>query len=1493
LHKGAKVTTHRNIKRAWKIVKRIGITLLVLVLIVAGLMLLPPVQTFLAKQATAFLQSKYNIDATIGRLAISLPNRIVLRDVFIADDQGDTLIYAQDLNVNYAGFDKERNLIKSTGIQLNNGRLYMYKHPEDSLFNFALFIEKLSGGEEDTTAEPFRMKVSDVEITNFRYKKERIGCVDSCTQMYLNRAKVHVKDFFLDGSYVTGEILHMQYVDEGRFQLHEFRAKVAYQPKYMALRELYFKTDESEIDADVVLQYDSPDVLEEFLNEVSLKTVFRKSSISSEEFRAYIPQFPDFDVFSVSGVFTGPVNDLTMQDALINMGENTRFFGDAHIYNPADSDLLTVNANVGELRTIPAELKKYIGQFTGEMDWMQLLDQFNAINYRGKYDGTIRDFSVEGTLRLDENLLVLDGTMKGFDNLRTTSYYGTLEARPVNLGKFFNQPQLGMAAFKTRVNGRGLTTETLNNKISAEVSYLDAYNYRYTNLQLNGTVSEQRFEGIATLRDPNAGLDFDGEIDFSQDSIQVDFRAKFTDVELNKIGFSEDSLATINLLSDIDFQIYQDSWWNGTIALFDITYEGEKRFYFFDSISVYSNNIDQIHTDRLTSKILDAELNGNYTLAGVYQAFLSEYQGFNRTEREESPRPPVDFTYRLVINNAEVLTDLFLPELSIEPNTVLAGLYMGDSDIFEMNLTTVGVDWKKTQFKASAIQAYHEDKRYTLNAEIGSMQVARQAVDSIKIDADFQNDSAWLSTSGIYRDSIDAYFRLAGYGFDSSTTDLEKYFVHLSSGRFNIGNEYFELNPENSIILLPAEIEMTNIGFYNKRSYISCSGFISKDPNKVLRLTAYNLDADLLDYALRYDELDFRGNLFADIVMSSVTENPKFAGTTQVDSLWVNNDYLGQLNATSNWSLETGLVDVNADIIRGTKTMFQATTSIIPGDTSSLDMNLHFDRFRLMWIDPFVEGIFKNVRGTVTGDVHVAGSFSDLETHGKLYLTQGALLVPYFNVDYGFSAQTEILVETDQIILPKTAVSTNGWAKEDQTTGLLGGTIHHQNFSNWSFDLKMETDNLLVLNTENSQEAYFYGKGYASGDFAISGPMEDLQIDVNITTQKGTEFKIPFSNPLNVSEQSFITYTGRNNVDYVVINPEIFEQDLLKPLGGLDININAKVTSDALIQLVMDETVGDIISGRSKGDLSIKIPHDGDMEMFGTVEITHGDYLFTMRNLINKKFSIVPGGTISWNGSPYEAVIDMRAKYTTRTTLTGMVTNNYDGQRVQVDLLMDLKGSITNPNISFAIDLPNSNPSYQEELNNRLSDPDRLNQQAFSLLIINSFWNETVSTESGFIEQGVSSNTMQMAAAQFTNFIAQGLGDYIDISVGYNTALDESMRDELEVGISKNFMDDRFTINSSIDVPVGTSTPNSTQNFAGDIELIYKITRDGRIRAKAFNRNNQDNPALDKLSPYTQGVGIFYQTSFNTYGDLYRKVFGVKPEEPDTTDNESEEPTED
>jgi hypothetical protein len=265
-----------------------------------------------------------------------------------------------------------------------------------------------------------------------------------------------------------------------------------------------------------------------------------------------------------------------------------------------------------------------------------------------------------------------------------------------------------------------------------------------------------------------------------------------------------------------------------------------------------------------------------------------------------------------------------------------------------------------------------------------------------------------------------------------------------------------------------------------------------------------------------------------------------------------------------------------------------------------------------------------------------------------------------------------------------------------------------------------------------------------------------------------------------------------------------------------------------------------------------------------------------MRNIINKKFNIVPGGKISWSGNPYEAQVDMKARYSTRTTLTGFVTNNYDGQRVQVDLIMALKGMVMNPNINFEITLPNSNPSYQEELNNRLNDPDKLNQQAFSLLVINSFWSETINTESSFVGQGVSSNTMQMAAAQFTNFIAQGLGDFVDISVGYNTATSNQLSDEVEVGVSKNFFDDRFTVNSKIDVPVGSTASNS-QNFTGDIEVVYKITRDGRIRAKAFSRSNKDNPTLDKLAPYTQGLGIFYQTSYNTYRELAQKIFGRKP----------------
>lgn len=1444
--------------------------------VLGGLLLLPAVQTFLAKRATHYLKTAYNIDATIGRLAIHLPNRIALKDVYIADDHADTLIYAQELRISYNGFDTESNTLKSSRVQLNNGRLYMRKYQEDSLFNFAYFLEKLSGDDSSNTeSEPFRLKISNIALRDFRFIKHRLGCVDTCTNIFLSETSLNVQDLFLDGDYVSANILHMSYIDQGRFRLYDFRCKAAYQPKYIAVDDLYFLTDGSEVEGDATLYYDSPDELGDFLSAVTLKGSFVQSTFNSNEFRHYIPEFPQFDVFTITGSFSGPVNDFTLRDCVIDIGKNTHFFGEAHVWNPSESDLLRIEASAGELRTNPKELRRYVGQFTGEMDWMTLIDPFAKIAYRGSYIGTINDFNMNGTLVLDENVLKLNGYMKDINNLEQSSYAGVLEANPVNLGQLFGSTSIGKAVFSTTLQGTGLTRESLKATVKGKAAYFDILGNHYENWQIDGAVSDKKFKGIAAVADEKVGFSFDGEVDFASDTLVADFFARVTEADLKALNFSNDSTALVNFGADIDFDYYKGEWWDGTIQLNDLTYESNEFYYFFDSIAVSSTNKGNLHTDRLRSGIVNVQLQGDYQLPKVIAALQSEIFSFNPLQKSEEKRPDIDFRYDVSIINSQIITNLFLPELRLESGSHISGRYSGTDSVFELQVKSKEISWAKWRFQQVDFEASHANQVHTVNNKIASIRHGRQEIDSVKASISRSLDSINYALTGIFRDSIDSYFRLAGHVLDSSNADQNIFHLILANGRFNVGERFFEVNKDNRLIIKQDEITFENVNFTDQTSTILINGALSSEPSKILRIGAINLDADILNYIIRYPDLVFDGQINGDIVYDRMNDLSLFASDFRVDSLFINNDFVGNLDVASNWDFETGKVHIDADVLRGKLEVLKLTGHYMPDSLAALDLNLHFNRFRLMWIDPFVEDILQNVRGVVSGDVHLGGNMHDLQPYGTLFLQQAALGVPYFNTDYGFAPDTRIEVSPSSIEIPNTRLTDN----YQGTTGNFYGNLKHKGFSDWVFDLTIASDNLLVLNTQNSDDAYFYGKGFAEGTFSIKGPIDDMSIDVAITTKKGTEFKIPFSNPLNVGSQSFVTYVGKGQFDYIEINPEAFREEILKPLGGLDITIDAKITADALVQLVMDETVGDIISGRGIGDLRVNIPHDGDMEMYGTVEIANGDYLFTMRNLINKKFSIQPGGKIAWNGDPYEAQIDMKAQYTTRTTLTGFVNNNYDGQRVQVDLLMDLKGVVTNPNINFQILLPNSNPSYQEELNNRLSDPDKLNQQAFSLLLINSFWSENLATESNFIDQGVSSNTMQMAAAQFTNFIAQGLGDYVDISVGYNTASNQQLSDELEVGLSKNFLDDRITVNSKIDVPVGTNAPNTAQNFTGDLEVVYKITRDGRIRAKAFNRSNQDNPTLDKLSPYTQGVGVFYQTSFNTFGEFYRRVFGIKPKE--------------
>jgi hypothetical protein len=256
----------------------------------------------------------------------------------------------------------------------------------------------------------------------------------------------------------------------------------------------------------------------------------------------------------------------------------------------------------------------------------------------------------------------------------------------------------------------------------------------------------------------------------------------------------------------------------------------------------------------------------------------------------------------------------------------------------------------------------------------------------------------------------------------------------------------------------------------------------------------------------------------------------------------------------------------------------------------------------------------------------------------------------------------------------------------------INGTITHNSFKDFTLDINLKATDLSCLNTSFYQNDEFFGSVFFTGDVDLKGPVNDINININGKTERKTSFNIPLSSTSVVGENTYITFI--NPLDSLMSPSEI-----VKEVSNMNLNLSLKVTSEASIEIIMPSQSGNI---RANGDGFIKMEIDpsGNFNIYGDYIISKGSYLFTLQNVINKHFTIRPGGSIKWNGDPYDADINIRAVYSIRAPLSGlMMATDSSGaikQRIPVDCILDLQGKLFNPEISFSIELPDSDHETQQ-----------------------------------------------------------------------------------------------------------------------------------------------------------------------------------------------------
>jgi hypothetical protein len=519
-----------------------------------------------------------------------------------------------------------------------------------------------------------------------------------------------------------------------------------------------------------------------------------------------------------------------------------------------------------------------------------------------------------------------------------------------------------------------------------------------------------------------------------------------------------------------------------------------------------------------------------------------------------------------------------------------------------------------------------------------------------------------------------------------------------------------------------------------------------------------------------------------------------------------------------------------------------------------IDFNVKFDDFDLNIINSLnIKGI-SDVVGTGNGTVNISGSFKSPVLNGKLEIEDAGVTIDAIGSHITFS--TEVDFKKDYIGLdPFIILDSKG------NKGLAYGTILHDHFKDWNFNLDVEMENFESLNLVKNIDAIYYGKAFATGTFNISGYGDQLFITVDATTMPNTKIYIPLDGANTIEKQELVTFVYRDS-SRIKISEEL---EKLKSVNGISLELNFTVTPDADVYLVFDEVTGDVLHVSADGLMTLGLNKEGDFKMKGTLEVKSGEYFFSMEGIINKQFDIQPGSRITWFGDPYDADIDISAVYYTRASLYPIMTIDQESyrNRVNVELVLILKGKLTNPVIQFDILLPDSKERERTSLKNATITPQDMNLQVVSLLLFGSFQPINGANQS---ENFAAVSTYEMLSNQVSNILSS-VSDDFDINFSYRPETNTSGQ-EMSVGVSTQFLDNRLLVSTDFGVRDNSfyGTDENVNSIIGDFVAEYKLTKDGKIRLKAYNRSNDyQSTTVLKQAPYTQGIGLVYRKDFDRF----------------------------
>ncbi|MEI7982323.1 MAG: translocation/assembly module TamB domain-containing protein, partial [Bacteroidota bacterium] len=1069
--------------------------------------------------------------------------------------------------------------------------------------------------------------------------------------------------------------------------------------------------------------------------------------------------------------------------------------------------------------------------------------------------------------------IVTDLTLKKQKGSPLIGYKGELDITSFDIGRLTGASDLlGIVTMQADINGKGfnLADADLVTNLHIDSIYLNHYNYR--NIGLSGMLTSKKFDGKIDVRDPNLNLNFNGSVDMADSLPEFNFTARIHHAQLHKLHLLErDTVQDISAIIKTDFSGTSLDNIDGSITLDSTVYTEGPHHISMDHFSLVTKQ-DTVNgkSYHLRTDFLDADVTGSFgfrQLIPSLSTFIRNYiASFTMSDSLIALNALTNqvMNYQLRFKNTDQLTDLFLPFLEIAPNSSLFGSYNEEKGFLVMKGKAPFLNIYGLQFKDWYLDAENRKENLAITTGSASLYLKKaNKNDSLEVKVD-----SFQLVSGISHDSI--HYRvswnkdLTTSAFDGFASFRKSPAIELKLEQFNVflWDKYWNIDPLNYVVIDSSRISFSKLSFFSKDQFLSLNGALSSLAGDTTHLAFNKVDISELDRLLGSSLIDVDGILSGVISLTNPGRKTTILSDLRIDQFKFNKELLGDATFRITYDADATRFDVESQIIYtgnvGKNIPFSLTGSYFAEKLNPrFDFDLVLKNLNLKMVGPFVSSFMSGVNGLASGEIKIAGTPEKPVMKGQIKLMRTEFKINYLNVPY--SLADVIIVDTNAFLFNNITLYDSLGHKSS-----LNGKITHHYFSDFRLGLNIDLNDFAAFNNTRAQNSVFYGQARGSGNVSITGPPDNIKVEVKASTGGNTHVVIPIDLTESIGQTDYIIF----------VNPALDTMEKVvtghrKENSGLTLDLGLRVNPDAQVEVFFPNKLRNL-KASGTGNLAMGMTPSTPFTLSGIYTINKGSFLFTFRNILRLPMQIKEGSNISWTGDPANANVSVSAIYKTKAPLKGLTTNpEEEGIRVNVECIIRLSGKLLNPDISFGINLPNAAEEIRSLVYSSIDTTNAavMNEQTIYLLVMNQF--KPVVGTSGV---DVGSTGMSLITNQFNSWLS-GITQNVNVNVNVNYKMATSTTaQEFDVGISTQFFDDRLLVDGTFGMNSYTNASvKQSSTIVGDINIQYILTQNRRWRVHAFNRTNTLN-ILYNNAPYTQGVGLTYQRDFTNFNELFKSA---------------------